>query len=401
MQEKSCFRVAFIDWKDWEYDVTYPLQHPMGGSESAMCYLASEMAARGHEIVIFNGVKKTYQSNRVKMIPKSLLNKLLIEDYFIQNVFDAVIVITGPADTNNLRSGFPSHTKLFLWTGHATDQPDIVALHSSQINRQWDGIIAVSNWQKQSFIDAFKIDPERIHVLRNAISPVFESLFPDKESLGKTKIAPWRFAYTSTPFRGLDFLLVLYKIFNDHVPNTELEIYSSLDVYKGLALANAPYAHLYEIAKNMQNVRYFGAINQASLAQAMKHVSILSYSNTFAETSCICVMEAMAAGAYVVTSDYGALAETTAGFATLIPLHNDEDRARYCNDYVLALKKVIDLLTYKKEAFIERQFEQIKYANSELTWKKRADEWEEFLTKIRLQSSPSEASYGIQRMTML
>jgi tetratricopeptide (TPR) repeat protein len=88
-------------------------------------------------------------------------------------------------------------------------------------------------------------------------------------------------------------------------------------------------------------------------------------------------MEAMAIGCQIVTTDLGALAETTAGFATLIP--SEIDRASYKAQFIAA---TIDHLTAdanRKEIHLRQQ---VDYANTAYIWTTRAAEWLEWLRSL-------------------
>jgi glycosyltransferase involved in cell wall biosynthesis len=121
-------------------------------------------------------------------------------------------------------------------------------------------------------------------------------------------------------------------------------------------------------------VEYIGSLPQPELAGQLRAASVLAYPNTFAETSCIAVLEAMASGCRVVTSDLGALPETCAGFAPLIPLNGD--RAIYLNHFVEETVRVLQELaapdTAGLESFLRRQLEHI---DQTATWPMRAQEW--------------------------
>jgi hypothetical protein len=117
-----------------------------------------------------------------------------------------------------------------------------------------------------------------------------------------------------------------------------------------------------------------GSVSQSDLAAAMKGVSVLAYPNTFAETSCISVMEAMAAGAHVVTSDLGALPETTAGFARFIG--GDPMSPRYAEQFVDATVAAID------ESDESKLRAQIDYINQQCVWSRRAVEWARWLHEL-------------------
>jgi glycosyltransferase involved in cell wall biosynthesis len=125
--------------------------------------------------------------------------------------------------------------------------------------------------------------------------------------------------YTSTFFRGLDLLLYLFPKSRQRFTNVRLKVFSSLKVYQ---VTEEPdeCEPLYRRCAETAWVEYVGSLTQPELARKLRSVNILGYPNTFGETSCISVMEALASGCFVVTSKWGYLPETTAGFAPLIPL---------------------------------------------------------------------------------
>jgi glycosyltransferase involved in cell wall biosynthesis len=104
-------------------------------------------------------------------------------------------------------------------------------------------------------------------------------------------------------------------------------------------------------------VEYVGSLTQPELARELRLVNILGHPNTFAETSGISVMEALASGCFVVTSNWGYLSDTTAGFAPLIPLSQSNtsnsiapfssisERESYAQEFLVAILEVLEVLT--------------------------------------------------------
>src|SRR4051812_46722794 len=104
--------LCFLDPIDWDYDVDTPTRRPFGGSQSALCYLAIELAKLGHAVTLLSNTSKPGTVSGV-----TCLNvKVPLPDFFIQNNFDAVIVLNGPAEFSSLRWDLPSSTMLLMWT---------------------------------------------------------------------------------------------------------------------------------------------------------------------------------------------------------------------------------------------------------------------------------------------
>jgi len=360
-------RIAFADFTPRKYKVESVYQIPIGGALSALCYLAEALVNLGHEVFLLNNISSPEMSCGVMCLPFKTVSDKLLES------LDVFIMTLGAGQGRNIKPLLGKHTRLILWTQHAHDQPAIQDLRNSEERNIYDSLALVSNWQKNCFSEEFNIDLTRIFVLRNAIAPCFSGLFPDNTPILPHKSQPPVLAYTSTPFRGLDILLDIFPKIRTAVPGTKLKVFSSMKVYK-IDSNEDEYSLLYLRCQETEGVEYIGSIPQHELAQQLKSVTVLAYPNSFAETSCIAVMEAMASGCWVVTSELGALPETTAGFARLIPINNDWET--YKNLFIQETIKVLQTSTREAENHLRKQ---VDYVNKHYNWSVRAEELVELI----------------------
>jgi glycosyltransferase involved in cell wall biosynthesis len=362
---------VFLDSIRWDYDVATPFARPLGGSQSAMSYLALALASRGEQVTTLTATSKPRQVGSIRC--------LRFEDIPAE-VFapsDTIIVVNaGPADLGRaIREVIPRGKPLVLWTGHAPDQPAVVGLRDPEILAPWDRIVCVSDWQKRMFHERLHVPLERMEILRNGIAPAFQNMFATAEQLATAKQGPLRLTYTSTPFRGLAVLLACFPAIYKRHPDCQLDVYSSMLVYDQPA-AGDPYQKLYDQCRATPGINYRGSISQPELAKELAPVSLLAYPSTFAETSCIAVMEAMAAGLLIVTSDLGALAETTGGHARLVPPAGGErTQEQFAIDYAKVLDQALTDLKADPAGFAQRMIEQSRAVNATGSYAVRASEW--------------------------
>ena len=364
-------RIGFLDTVNYDYTVKTVYQQPLGGSSSAVCYLAEELAKWGQDVFLLNKTTTPGVFLDVTCLPFASMTAELRQS------LDVLIVINMADQGRQIRAVLPERTRLILWSGHAHDQPAMQGLRRVDECDHYDGFALVSEWQSQQFQQHFAIDSRRIRVLRNGISPAFHSDTRRSPTLSHQKPYPPVLAYTSTPFRGLDVLLESFPAIRRAIPEVVLKVFSSMKVYN---LPEETYEALYQRCREMDGVEYVGSIAQPVLAEKLAAASILAYPNTFAETSCIAVMEAMASGCWIVTSDLGALPETTAGFARLVPTYGSQ--TEYQQLFTDAVIEVVQRRLAQPEEVEERLQQQVSYVNRVYRWSERAKEWIAWLESL-------------------
>jgi len=358
-------RLAFLDRIAWDYRVDTPEERPLGGSQSALCYLARALARAGHEVRTVTMTRSPARIDGVDCLSG-------LGGFGLFAGADAVIVLNDPDPevARALRLHIGPGALRVLWTQHDVDQPAIAAFAEPETRRQWDRVVFVSDWQARAYRSSFGEDPPGI-VIGNAMAPAFQALFAEGEPVLASKREP-RLIYTSTPFRGLEVLLDAFPLIRAAVPQARLSVHSSLAVYQVEESQDA-YRDLYRRCRATDGVDYQGQVAQPALAQALKRALCFAYPSTFPETFCTSALEAMAAGCLAVLGDLGALAETAQGLAELVP--PAEDPALYARRFADA---VIPFLA-EPEALATRLAAQRRQLLATATWEARAKIWSRWI----------------------
>jgi predicted O-linked N-acetylglucosamine transferase (SPINDLY family)/glycosyltransferase involved in cell wall biosynthesis len=373
--ETCAMKIGFLD-PSFGYRVETAYQEPLGGSQSALCYLAEALAQRGHDVFIFTTTETIALSRGVICLPVKIWSTSVVHSLQL----DALVVLNTTELGQEIKASLQPQTRFLFWVQHAVNQPGVKALATPASRDTYDYFVMVSNWQQSCFQQRFEIPKERFKVLRNAISPQFNARFAQAESILTAKQKPPIIAYTSTPFRGLDLLVEVFSQIRQAIPGTRLKVFSSMKVYQ-VSSEKDQFRHLYQQCQQIEGIDYVGSLPQPQLAQELQSITALTYPNTFPETSCIAVMEAMASGCQIITSQLGALPETTAGFAHLVPVL-EGDREGYKANFVQTTVEVLQQALEQPNEVEHQLQNQIIYVNQNYTWAARAKEWEEWLESI-------------------
>jgi len=360
-------KILVLDFVDWGYDPETPYVQPLGGMQSAVCYLSEALAQCGDEVFLLTRGGRAQVSRGVYCFPISVDQEVLRHSLRATQA-DVCVVVGASSVATQIRPLLPSKTPLVLWTGHAFDQPHNRALRDPAVRRAWSAFAFCGSWQRDTFVREFDIPEQKTTVIGYGVAPAFAELLSSPSPKPDNRIT---LAYTSTPFRGLGVLLSAFPLIRAAKPTATLRVFSSMKVYRGDDTV-PEIAELYRRCHELDGVEYVGSLPQPQLAEQMKAVSIFSYPNTFAETACIAAMEAMASGCKVVTTDLGALPETTAGFARLVAPPS-EDLAEFTRAFAEATIDTIGEI--ERTPVAQRPAllgDQLEFVRQNYTWACRA-----------------------------
>ena len=360
-------KLLFASFSPFPMDVGLPEREPLGGSESCVAYLARQLARNGHDVTLAarlpDGAPEWLQD--VRHVSMETLN----DPAFLKGAdFDATIALSGPATAEHFKRRAPGALHI-SWLHLTPDQSAMAPL--TAMTPYIDCAVFVSRTQRAMV----RYDGVSA-VIGNGIAPAFENMFATAEELRAAKKN--RAAYTSMPYRGLHLLV---KVIRQTRSKTHFDVYSAMHTYRK---PDADFAGLYDQVKGAPATRYHGSLAQPVLARELKSAAFLAYPCAFVETYCITALEAMAAGLKVISTDLGALRETTLGFADLLPLTADMEDAEIVERYTALLEHNIAAFQADPEEWAAERFAQSQAVNRLCSWRARAAEWEMLLAQAIL-----------------
>ena len=109
--------IAFLDLYRSPYTSRTPQESPLGGTQSAVAYLAAALARRGHCVTVVNAVSEALTSEGVQFVGRDIVSS----SFFAR--FDVLVMVSAALGRELRAAG--ADIPLVLWCHHDVDQPAV------------------------------------------------------------------------------------------------------------------------------------------------------------------------------------------------------------------------------------------------------------------------------------
>jgi hypothetical protein len=365
--------VAFVDFT-YHYDAARPdADAPLGGTTSAVCFLAREMVAAGISCTFFNRVAEPQEALGIQSLP---LQNLAVE--IGRGIYNAYIFCG--RWTAELVELVRKHTEapLIGWMHESVLAPPMTPALDV-----FDGMVFVSEWQQRG--NQANMRPHwKQTVIRNAMNPAAAFSFAVNESILAAKPNPPVLLFAGSFARGAFHIPPLLDKIRTHRRDFSVEMFCNLNPSRD-SEKDAAYI---EWLQSQPNINHIGMVGQPELTRHMRRAALMLVPNPWPETSCIAMIEGLSLGLDVIATTRAALPETSAGFARHIPIDAPDDPARFdmSVDYDAFADAVLAAMREREEnpdAVEARLRRQVDYFHAKYQWSQRVAPWLKFIEGLR------------------
>jgi glycosyltransferase involved in cell wall biosynthesis len=345
----------------------------IAGSEEAIIYTSEELVRLGYLVSVYANPSKYSLwslpcSNPIYKPADSFFNEAKPD-----RPFDIVIHWRN-SNFDKVKAKYPG-ALIIYW-------PHDCCTYSFSVENL-DACLFLSEYQRNDYINQIpKMSPIMYTMCGNGFDL---SHFNDNDNNLKPNMSEengGRFScmYASSYSRGLKILLTIWPDVRREYPQATLDIYYGRETWGILKQDQLDEIVAMIVKLKNQGVREKGKIGHKALAEAFQRHSLLTYPcSDLSETYCITVVKSQAAGCIPVTTNMGALKETTRDGTPMITFNKDNILEDYKQLVLKTMKKIKELS--KEELALER----IKYQEfaKDKTWKNCVSKWEDLFNRLR------------------
>ena len=350
------------------FDGATPFERSLGGSESAVVFIARELARRGHRVRVFCRCERPGDYDGVTYRDLS--------DFpaFVES--DSCDVFLCCRHLRGLTAPVRSKVNL-LWNHDLVLKSAAAALMSLMF--KVDRLFVLSEFQRSQFQRHLSVPDDRYVVTRNGVD-----LSLIDEAIEGVARDPNRLLYTSRPERGLDVLLTIWPDLKRRRPELTLAVtwYDNPDADAQMA---DYLAALRRTAQQLPGVTLLPPLSKRDLYREIAASALLVYPSTFPEVSCINALEAAACGTPIVASRYAALKETVADRETGLLVLGDPHSNEYQDRFIAA----VDCLWQEEDWLADMAEAARQRIKDHYQWRDIAAEWEALFEELLGRSLPA------------
>ena len=294
----------------------------ISGSEYMLVNLAKEFVKLGYRVFIFSSFEDIDHQINYQGIYEDIeyIDYKYFSEFALKYIIDYLIISRYPEHLiyyDNIKS-------VYLWVHDVLPFMDKHQSNGIQYHKtKFKGIIAISEWQKQNIYRKLNIPENNIILSRNAI---YSKRFIDKN----IEKIPYRFIFSSSPDRGLNYLIQIIPKIKEKYSETTLYLFVNSNLIDFDTLQNI---------NKLDYVYLNPRISQDELAIEFLKSDIWLYPTDFQETYCITALEAMASKCLVATVDYCGLGNIIKGRGIVCDNPIDENIDDLINKLFFVLEK--------------------------------------------------------------
>lgn len=349
--------VFYTGYHHIPWDPTTP---GLGGSETAVAYIAKHLVEYGHTVLVVGYVNRG-EYGGVFYCPTSDFHE------YVKTTSTPVDTLIGVNYIHFLDEvGYINARQNIFWIHNTEHFPyhngELMDNNGDHVylDTRLSAVVCVSKWQADLMTEMYPGIGEKVYVIENGISPSI--INPNKDIRSKKN----RFIYSSAADRGLDTVLDIWPNIKSKYLDAELVVCT-------------PSYALGEFNERIQRMEMLGVTIKGSLTKSDLYKEIISsefwlYPSKYEETFCITALEMLCGGCIPITTDVANLqylVPPSRGFITPSELQGSE----FDNHVMRRVDEAINMNDEDKRLLVESNIEWAYHQ----TWFNRAREWHSFI----------------------